>query len=431
MADAATTRPKVTIAPLGQDRKDDLLAVDQWAFAFDTEGLDPGPELEAMEWDRTWGAWLPGRDDEPDLSAAPAGVGTVYSLRMPVPGAQVPAAGLSWIGVHPQHRRKGVLSAMIRHHLHSVHDLGRESVSALFASEPGIYGRFGYGLASRSVTMTLDRGAELRDVPGAQDLVLRMEHASMEQHTELVDRVFEVARARRPGMVSRESPGLKQRPLVDPPKWRDGAESLRILVCEDAAGDVRGYALFRRKSRWEDSGADGTVTVRELVALDAAAARALWGRLSDLDLMARVKTDDRPTDDPLLHLLVDPRSAQPKLGDALWVRLVDVPAALSARRYSTEVDVVLEVTDAQCPWNAGRWHLVAGTGATGGGSCERTQAPSDLALDVRELGSAWLGGITLDALHAAGQVDERTPGCLHQASVALSWPVAPYCGWMF
>jgi predicted acetyltransferase len=154
----------------------------------------------------------------------------------------------------------------------------------------------------------------------------------------------------------------------------------------------------------------------------------LWGRLADLDLMGRVETGSRPLDDPLVHQLVDLRAAAPRLGDGLWVRLVDVGAALAARTYVTELDAVIDVTDVACPQNAGRWRLRAGPA---GAVCERTPDGADLALDVRALGSAYLGGETLAALAGAGLVTEHSPGMLARASRAFTHDIAPFSGWVF
>ena len=408
----------LTIVPLPADRRDELLEIDQWAFAFDDDGLDPEPAMLGFEWDRTAGAELDGRL---------VGVSSVYTLRMPVPGGQVPTAGLTWVGVHPQFRRRGVLSAMMADHLTGVH-AAREPVSALFAAEPAIYGRFGYGMATRGVRLTLPRRAAMLPVPGTDRLTVTLEKADADRHCDLVAAVFDRARAGRPGMVSRDSAGLQRRMLADPPRWREGAEPLKLLTVRDEADDVRGYALFRRKEQWTDTGPRGTVRVREAVALDAAASAVLWSRLADLDLMTTVATDTRPWDDPLVHQLVDVRAADARMGDGLWVRLVDVAAALTARRYSRELDVVIELTDDRCPWNSGRWRL---SGGPDGARCERTPDGADLAADVRALGAAYLGGETLSALAGAGLVRQCTPGSLEQASSAFAWHVAPYCGWIF
>jgi predicted acetyltransferase len=126
-------------------------------------------------------------------------------------------------------------------------------------------------------------------------------------------------------------------------------------------------------------------------------------------------------DDPLLHLLAVPRSAQARRKDNLWVRLVDLPAALSSRAYSTPVDVVLEVADDFCPWNEGRYRLVGGAD---GATCTPTSDAAELSAHARDLGAAYLGGTTLVARAAAGHVTETRAGALAAASLAFSWPAA-------
>lgn len=410
----------VRIRALSPDDTEAMLALDQWAFAFSTEDLDPGPAVDCFEWDRVHGAHLDG-------GAELAGIYAVYSVDLPVPGGQLPAAGLTWVGVHPAHRRRGVLTAMMREHLAQVRERG-EAVSALNAAEQPIYGRFGYGMAGRQLSLTVPRGTAIRDVPAAEDLRIRIEKVDADRHADVVGDCYEAARRDRPGMVSRDRKPLRRVILEDQTWMREGAESLRILTAQDPAGEIRGYALFRRKPTWTAGSPDGTVHVRELVARDAAATRAMWGRLLDLDLMARVETGERPLDDELLHLLVDWRRSRPVLADGIWVRLVDLPAALRARDYLAAVDVVLEVTDRLCPWNAGHWRLTAGQGAA---RCEPTDTPADLSLDVRELGAAYLGSQTLRSLAAAGLVQVHDPQLLAAASAAFSWPVAAFCGWRF
>jgi predicted acetyltransferase len=351
------------------------------------------------------------------------------SVRMPVPGGSVAAGALTWVGVHPAHRRRGVLTAMMRRQLDDVRERG-EPVSALWAAEPAIYGRFGYGLATRSLSLTLPRGAAMRDVPGCEDLHVTFERLDQDRHTELLAACYEAARQSRPGWVSRPRAAHWRAVLDDQAPLRRGTESLRVLLAREGGpdGDLRGYALFRRAVAWQDSGPDGTVKVQAMVARDAATARAVWGRLADLDLMSRVTTDARPPDDPLVHLLVDVRAAAPRTSDGLWLRVVDVPGALAARRYTCPVDVVLDVRDAFCPWNEGRWRL---TGGPDGATCTRSDDDADLALDVRDLGAAYLGGESLSALAAAGLVTERHAGAVDPAARAFAWHVAPYCGWMF
>lgn len=403
---------------LTPDRIDDVLTIDTWAFptSVSEEQLRQSPL--SFPWARGGGV----QTADGEL----VGMYGAYPYRsFPVPGARIPVAGLTWVGVHPGHRRRGILRAMIARHFAQAREAG-EAVAALFAAEPGIYGRFGYGMAARQLSLTVPRGAALRDVAGAESMRVRLEKLDAAKHGSVLHAVHSAVG--RPGWATRETEGALEASLVDAEWMRDGAESLRLAIVEDADGVPRGYAKFRRKDAWEAGSPRGVVRVREAVAQDAATARALWGVLLDLDLMATVEVGMLALDDPLWFLLVDPRAARPTLGDNLWVRVLDVPTALAQRRYAAPVDVVLEVTDAQVPSNAGRWRLVGGPD---GAEVTATEAEADLALDVRELGSAYLGDASLAAMAAAGLVTERVPGTLHAAATAFGWPTAPVSSYIW
>lgn len=425
VTDLPPRAPNVAAAPqvvaLTAADRDAVFDVDHWAFGTDGEEFDPESISATFEWDRAFGVWAP---DGTRLAATYL----TFSVDLSVPGGQVACAGLTWVGVHPQFRRQGLLRAMITHHLQAVRERG-EPVSALYAAEAGIYGRFGYGLATRPLRFVLPRGAGLRDVPGWRDVRLRLERADPDRHADLVSDCHEAARTARPGMVSRRSDGLRRHRLCEQPVSRQGGERLRILIAEDDdGGPARGYALFRRKPSWGDGGPSGTVVVRECVARDPAAARSLWGCLVDLDLTARVETWDQALDDPLVHLLVDLRAATPKLADGLWLRIVDVPAALAGRRYSREIDLVLGVQDPQCDGNQGSWHL---RGGPDGAVCEATSGAPDLELGIRDLSAAYLGGETLTSLAGAGLVREHRDNAVLRAAAAFAWPIAPHNSWLF
>ncbi len=405
---------------LSSERLNDVLVLDTWAFP-SSVSEDKLAELPmSLTWDRTHG-----------VETADGELVAVYSSypyrELPVPGARTAVSGLTWVGVHPAHRRRGLLRSMIESHFAASLERG-EAVAALFAAEPAIYGRFGYGMAAVNLNLSVPRGAALRDVPGAEALRVRLERLDPERHGPLMASVH--GRVERPGWVTRETPEQQASWLSDPEFFRDGAESLRMAVVTEDGTDAtaRGYARFRRKDNWQPEGPRGTVLVREAVAQDAATARALWGVLLDLDLMSTVEAGLLATDDPLWFLLVDPRAAKPRITDNLWVRILDVPAALAARRYQAPIDVVLEVTDTLLPANAGRWHLVGGPD---GAQVTATDRDADLVLDVRELGSAYLGGVSLASMAAAGLVVEHRPGTLHAAAVGFGWPVAPVCSFIW
>jgi predicted acetyltransferase len=349
-------------------------------------------------------------------------VGTTgaFSFRMTVPGgSQVPAAGVTMVSVAATHRRRGVLTSMMRRQLDDVHALG-EPLAVLTASEPAIYGRFGYGAGTFQLNAEIDTARTSLTLPAGADGV-RLRYAKPADVLDACEAVYAALVPLRPGMLARQ-PGWERMALFDPESERDGASALQCVVAE-RDGEITGYARFRTKMGWGPSGHDGTVTLEDLAALDPATDAALWRFLFDIDLMTTLKLRARPVDDAWQYLVSDIRRCLPRLRDGLYVRLVDVGTALAARTYQAPVDVVFEVEDAFCPWNAGRWRL---TGDAKGASCERTSDAADLALPVRELGAAYLGGVSLLSLARAGRVRELRSGALPEASVALGSAVVPW-----
>jgi predicted acetyltransferase len=408
-----------TLLPATDELIPDLLAADRMAFGYEFDEQTAAELPFPLPLERTVAVAAP--------DGSLAAMHGSYAFTLPVPGGAVPCAGLTWVGVHPAHRRRGLLRSMIDTHLARTADRG-EAVSILCAAEEGIYGRFGYGRAADEVRLTLPRGAALRDVPGSDALSIRFRPAGPAD-VELVDRLHRQAGSGRPGWATRDSDVIRRLVRVDPPALRKGGEGLQLATVLDRAGEVRAAALLRRTEAWEDTGPRFTVEVREASALDPAASHRLWSFLLDLDLTARVLSPRLATDDALLHLLVDRRAAAPRLSDNVWLRLVDLPAALEARRYAAPLDVVLQVRDELLAGNDGRWRLSAAPGAPT--QVVATTEAADLVLDVRELGAAYLGGRSLSALVRAGLVEERTVGAAGPVDAAFGSPLAPFCSWMF
>jgi predicted acetyltransferase len=345
----------------------------------------------------------------------PVATGGSFALTMTVPGGARPVAGVTWIGVSPTHRRRGLLTALKRRMLDDLHAAG-EPVAALWASEGAIYQRFGYGPAAWNTSLSVPSKAAFNRPVTATGLRLTAPDAGV------LAPVYEQVAARSLGWSTRDPAWWAYR-LHDPEHRRSGASPL-LAVLADGPSGVAGYALYSTKQEWNGGLSDSVVSVRELVAVDADTKARLWRYLLDLDLMKTVSVYFAGVDDPLMHLLAEPRAAQATMKDNLWVRLVDVPTALAARAYATDVDVVLDVIDGFCPWNAGRWRL---TGGTDGATCVSTNDAPDLQVTAGDLGAAYLGGSTLVARAAAGHVTEVRPGTLAPASLAFSWPApAPY-----
>jgi predicted acetyltransferase len=403
------------IRPVAKDEFAAFYAVGEHAFNSSWPAEAAEHERVTFEFDRSLAAFDGTR---------PVGTACAYSFQMTVPGATVPVAGVSAVSVLPTYRRQGILSSLMRRQLADI-GAGQEAIAALFASEPGIYGRFGYGVASMHARFTIRRGEGRMPSPGPGGAV-RLRTAGPDQ-AELA-KVYEQAVAGRPGMLVRDDRWWYAA-LLDPAYWREGSTPLRCVIAEDDAGP-RGYALFSVSPAWGDDAVPaGTLHLRELIALDPAATAALWGDILNRDLVGEVRARLRPADDPLLYLLPDIRRARVQLVDGLWIRLIDVPAALALRRYARAADIVIEVADDLVPSNAGRWRLRAD--ADGAASCERTGAAADIAAPVQALGGAYLGGTRLGALAGAGLVTEIRPGALAELSAAMSWDPAPWSPMIF
>lgn len=388
-------------------------------------------ELVTFEFDRSIAAF------DGDLIVGSA---AAYSFRLAVPGGLLTSvAGVTAVSVRPSHRRRGILSAMMRRQLADIRDRG-EAIAALFASEPGIYGRYGYGCASEHLKFTIRRGeAQLVSAgmlaapatPAARRNAPRLRITEPDSVLSELSKVYDTVLPGRPGMPARDDRWWRSA-IADPEFARQGMAPLRCVLAEDDSGP-RGYALYAARPDWADDGIPAhSLVVRELVAVDPEATALLWNDLLTRDLVGEVSARLRPVDDPLLQLLADRRRSRARLNDGLWIRLADVPAALCQRGYACEADIVLDVTDDMIPANAGRWRLRAGgADSTGSVSCERTSRPADIALPVHALGAVYLGGTRLGALQAAGQLTEARPGAVAQLSAAMSSDPAPWCPMIF
>ncbi|WP_166355992.1 GNAT family N-acetyltransferase [Phytoactinopolyspora limicola] len=345
------------------------------------------------------------------------GTAAILSREMSVPGASLPAAHVTAVGVAPTHRRRGLLRRLMETQLGQIRDRGVEPIAALWASESGIYGRYGYGLASSHVSYSIATAET--SVPG-QTPAGRLRMVPIEDVRDQLADLFERVRLDRPGMSNR--PGRWWEYLVlDPESRRDGMSARRCVVYEDD-GHLQGYALWRVKSERNATGPAGRVHVSEFIAGTSQAYAALWRFLLEIDLTRTVTYHFAAVDEPLPHLVTNAEAVGVETSTALWVRVVDVPTALAARCYAAPVDVVLEIGDPLLSGNSGRWHLVGdATSAT----CKPTDAEPALSLDVATLGAAYLGGTSLTSLADAGRVDQHQPGVLASTSVAFGWHCAP------
>ena len=341
-----------------------------------------------------------------------------FPFELSVPGGSLPCAGVTAVGVHPTHRRRGVLRSMMDAQLRDVHGRG-EPIAALWASEETIYGRFGYGIASWAGELRVPHEWDAFAAPLGK--AGRARFVTPEEARQLFPPIYDAVRSERPGMMSRSTEWWEDRHLRLP---EDESSAPRRFVVLELDGEPQAYAIYRTHFAFEGGSATSRLALREAFGATPQATAAIWRFVLDVDWMATVETSLVPPDHPLFLLLATPRRIGYRLADALWVRLVDLPAALAGRTYGEGGPLVLEVRDAICDWNHGRWRLE-------GGSCERTDAEPDLSLDVGALGSAYLGAVSFSQLREALRVEELRRGAIERADALFAYRPLPWCPEIF
>jgi predicted acetyltransferase len=357
--------------------------------------------------ERFWGARAHGR-----------WVGTLgaWPRTLTVPGGEtVPADALTMVSVAATHRRRGLLTRMLTESLSAAHQRG-DAVSILWAAEWPIYGRFGYAPAVINASYTLHPRS-----PGGRldvgDATLR--HVDADELGALGPEIFDRAARQRAGNIDRPSHWWKGMLGLDgyPQPRFDGKWPAHVV--HEGSDGPDGYIAWTAR--------DEAVDVLDLCAATDSAYRGLWAYVSSLDLVERVTVARRPVDEPVRWLLPDGRALeQSETVDGIWLRLLDVPAALSARRYSVSDRLVLDVVDDDVGgFAAGRYVL---EGGPDGAKClPSTVDSANLRVHQRALAAAYLGGYSLHAQAITGRVAELTPGALRRADAMFATPLAPWC----
>jgi len=400
----------IEVRPYEGDARTFVQAV-QLPFAF-TPGDEEMELFEPLiELDRALGAY------DGDLLVGTAGI---FTMQVSVPGGELPMAGVTMVGVHPTHRRRGVLSEMIRQQFEAIHRR-HEPLAGLWASEGAIYQRFGYGIGSMAARFEVERGrTAFRD---AVEPVGEVRIVSREDAERAFPGVFDRLGSERPGVVARVPDYWRSEFFHDPERRRNGGAPATYVVHE-TDGEVDGYARYRLYPEWDERGPKYVLEVHEAVAIGPSATRELWGYLFGVDLVRTIKARNLPVDHPLLLLLAEPRRLGWSIGDALWLRIIDLVPALEGRSWADDGRLVLEVRDEMCPWNAGRWEILVDGGR---GRVTASTADADLALDTRDLAAAYLGAVGIGQMVAAGRVSELNPGAADRAASMLRVPLAPWC----
>lgn len=356
-----------------------------------------------------------------------AGVLACLPATWTLPGPSVVSAGaVTGVAVTPTMRRRGVLRALVTDAVAAARGRG-EVALVLHASEAGIYGRFGFGPASYAATYRLTSPARLRPAPAPAGAVrlLRRDEA-----LEAFPLVFDAHRRTRAGEIDRPEgwwPGF----LAEPD---EASGRSRFFCAYVAAGQIDGYGVYEvlrppvgdDLARLDAGYSRRELRIVELVALSDDAYRALWSFLCGIDLVGEITTGPRPLDEPLRHLLADPRALRTAaVADRTWCRLIDAPAALAARRYGGADQLVLEVRDELCPWNAGRYLLAVDE--AGDALVAPSAAPAACVLGIDALASLLCGALSAPTLATAGALVARDAAALATLQRLFALAPEPFC----
>lgn len=347
------------------------------------------------------------------------GGNAAITMTLTVPGGSaVRAAGISSVGVLPSDRRRGVSTDLMRRQLDDIRERG-EPLSILTASEAAIYGRYGYGIASRCTKLDVEarRAAFVRgyEPQGRMRMVDRSE-----AETVMLDVVRRTAD--RPGWVG-DPARFQPRRTAEFETWEKDQAPL-YAVHEDADGTAGAVVGYRAKHEWPDGIPSVKISVGPFYAATPRAWADTWRFLFDIDLVARVEAWDRPLDDPVFRLMREPRLLRMQIMDGLHLRLVDLPAALEARGYARDGRVVLRVEDRFCPWNEGTWEVVVDGGKA---TCRPTDSDPEIALSATDLASTYLGDATFRELAHALVANEAIEGAIDRADAVFATSPPPYC----
>jgi predicted acetyltransferase len=352
------------------------------------------------------------------------GTAGILSFDLTIPGGIAPSAGVTIVGVQPTHRRRGILRRMMRRQIDEIHERG-EATAVLWASEGGIYQRFGYGLATLATKFEVARDRSQLRAP--REPVGRIRFVDLDEARRLLPPIHDALAPDRPGFFTRTPAFWDAEVFRDPERWRRGA-SEAFYVVHETDGRTDGFARYRIREQWGDGAPGSSVIVTDKLALSPAAELDLWQYLLGIDLMARLEAWNVAPDDPLILNILEPRRLGIGVGDGAWLRLVDLAAALTQRRYAADGRVVLDVRDEFCPWNAGRWSLTVEGGIA---RVEPTGDAAHLHLDITDLGAAYLGGFSFGQLAGAARVAELEPGALARADALFRTARPPWCPRVF
>jgi predicted acetyltransferase len=345
-----------------------------------------------------------------------------YPIELTVPGNVIPLSGVSQVTVAPTHRRRGILTKLMTSHFEEARERG-DLMAGLWASEGHIYPRYGYGVASYHQAARILKPFAKMNLQSSPDVSIEMVNTA--QARDVLPGIYDRARPRIPGMLSRTANWWEFRILADPPQGRQGATPFRHAVLS-RAGQPEAYAIYYH--RLPNGYGSLELHLVEIIAVNDQAELALWEYLLNIDLTVLISYWNQPVDSIVIPRTIEARRWELSKQDSLWLRPVDLPGSLAARRYSSSGQLAIECQDDQCPWNTGRFLL--SVDESGVAACQPTTQDAQLRVTPREIGALYLGGVSAYELWRSGLLhgDEKS---VIAADRLFRWHRQPWCPHIF
>lgn len=384
-------------------------------------------QAEDIATDRVTGVWDASQVDP----ETPVATVRSWEMDLTVPGgAALAAYAISSVTVSPTHRRRGIARAMLTGELRTAVRLGLP-MAMLTVSEATIYGRYGFGPSVRQSAYVVDtaRAHWIGPTPAG-----RVQFVSPESLLTDGPAVFERTRERSPGEVDRREIWWKRTLGLLPNEPDARKRGIRAVRFDDADGAIAGFALY--EIALQDVSHPGQLTLVDMVAATDDAYAALWRFLIEIDMVNEIAAPLRSISEPVAWQVADHRAVRKTSErDHLWLRILDVPAALGARRYAAPGHYLLDVTD-DLGFAQGRFLLTVAADGSGHahpltGEDARPADAVEVALSAADLASLYLGGTSAVDLARAGRIREKTPAAAIRLDTALHSAYAPHLSTWF
>ncbi len=345
-----------------------------------------------------------------------------WPLQMQINGVATPVAGITCVGTLPIYRGQGHLGKVMHRYFHHLHEKGGPAIAALYASRAAIYQRFGYAVVSTRSQYDIDPA--YLQFPLTPPAAGTFREATDDEFNVISD-LYNRFKEERNGCIKRGK-GSWLMAILKPPA-KPGHQINKILYEEN--GQLTGYVIYTAEPVESTGGMPRhIIRIRDLIWMTPSACTAIWSYFSKMKLADRIIWDRAPSDDPLPHLLLEPRMLHLMSQDGLLGRIIEAEKALINRKYSAKGVLTFEIRDDICSWNSGRWQLEADEGKS---AIHRTTATADVTMPISTLAMLLFGQINATEAARMGRLDVHDAGALSAWDRVMHTNYRPFCADLF